>query len=243
MILYPAIDLKGGACVRLQRGDMNRATVFNTDPAAQAKQFAADGAAWIHVVDLDGAVTGSSANETAIRAIRDAAPTMLIQVGGGIRTEEALEVRYKMGIDRVILGTIALRDPGFVIKMATKYRFPAGIAVGIDARDGKVAVQGWTEQSDVNAIELAKKFEDSGVTAIVYTDIDRDGMMQGVNVNATARLANHTSIPVIASGGVSSLDDVRALRRHRIPGAILGRALYEGRIDLREALGVAGTPA
>jgi phosphoribosylformimino-5-aminoimidazole carboxamide ribotide isomerase len=240
VILYPAIDLKGGQCVRLLRGDMGRATVFNTDPAAQAREFVRQGAKWLHIVDLDGAVTGFSANESAIREIREAVPDVFLQVGGGIRTEEAIKIRYEMRIDRVILGTIALRNPDFVIDAAAKFKFSAGVAVGIDARDGKVAIQGWTEQSDMTAIDLATKFEGSGVTAIIYTDIDRDGTMQGVNVDATARLANHTSIPVIASGGVSSLDDIRALEKHpRIDGAILGRALYERKFTLAEALAAA----
>jgi phosphoribosylformimino-5-aminoimidazole carboxamide ribotide isomerase len=241
MILYPAIDLKGGQCVRLLRGDMDQATVFNTDPAAQARAFAKAGATWIHVVDLDGAVTGFSANENAIREIRKAVPDIFLQVGGGIRTEETIALRLHLRIDRIILGTLALRDPGFVVTMSKKYQFPGGMAVGIDARDGKVAVAGWTEQSDISATDLARKFEGSGVTRIIYTDIDRDGMMQGVNVDATLRLANDMSIPVIASGGVSSLEDIRALKNHpRIDGAIIGRALYEGRFTLPAALAAAG---
>jgi phosphoribosylformimino-5-aminoimidazole carboxamide ribotide isomerase len=238
MILYPAIDLKGGQCVRLLRGDMNKATVFNSDPAAQARAFVDAGAKWLHIVDLDGAVTGSSANEEAIRQIRDAVD-IPVQVGGGIRGIEAIELRLKMRIDRVVLGTIALRHPD-IVKEACR-RFPGDIVVSIDARNAKVAIEGWTTQSDMDAIELAWKFEDSGVAAIIYTDIDRDGMLQGVNIDATAKLANATNIPVIASGGIASLDDIRALKRHRrIEGAILGRALYEGRFDLRNALEAAG---
>jgi phosphoribosylformimino-5-aminoimidazole carboxamide ribotide isomerase len=242
MILYPAIDLKGGQCVRLLRGDMDQATVFNADPAAQARAFADAGAPWLHVVDLDGAITGFSANENAIREIRKAVPDVFLQVGGGIRTREAIELRYHLRIDRIILGTAALRNPDLVKAAAKEFPFPAGIAVGIDARDGKVAVEGWTEQSDSTAIELARRFEGSGVTAIIYTDINRDGMMQGVNVDATARLAKQISLPVIASGGVSSLDDIRALKQHPgIDGAILGRALYERKFTLADALAVAGS--
>jgi len=234
MILYPAIDLKGGQCVRLLRGDMNKATVFGSDPAAQARAFVDAGAKWLHVVDLDGAVAGTSANEVAIRRIRDAVD-IPIQVGGGIRSIEAIELRLEMRIDRVVLGTVAWRHPDLV-KEAGR-RFPRAIVVSIDARNAKVAVEGWTRQSDLNAIELAAKFEDSGVAAIVYTDIDRDGTMQGVNVDATVRMANAINIPVIASGGIASLDEIRALKKNRrIDGAILGRALYEGRVDLRDAL-------
>jgi phosphoribosylformimino-5-aminoimidazole carboxamide ribotide isomerase len=234
MILYPAIDLKGGQCVRLFRGDMNKATVFNSDPAAQARAFVDAGAKWLHVVDLDGAVAGSSANEEAIRKIRNAVD-IPIQVGGGIRSIEAIEMRLKTRIDRVILGTVAWRHPD-IVKEACR-RFPGDIVVSIDARNAKVAVEGWTRQSDMDAIELAAKFEDTGVAAIIYTDIDRDGMLQGVNVDATAKMANAINIPVIASGGIASLDEIRALKKNRrIGGAILGRALYEGRFDLRDAL-------
>ncbi len=234
MILYPAIDLKGGQCVRLMRGDMDKATVFSSDPAAQARAFVDAGAKWLHVVDLDGAVAGSSANEAAVRQIRGAVDVP-IQVGGGIRSIEAIESRLRMRIDRVVLGTVAWRHPDLV-KEACR-RFPGGIVVGIDARSGRVAVEGWTRQSDMCAIELAARFEDSGVAAIIYTDIDRDGTMQGVNVDATVGMANSINIPVIASGGIASLDDIRALKAsRRIDGAILGRALYEGRFDLRDAL-------
>lgn len=237
MILYPAIDLKGGQCVRLLRGDRNRATVFNADPAAQAKKFAEAGATWIHVVDLDGAITGKPANETAVRSIL-AALSIPVQLGGGIRDRAGIARWLDAGIARIILGTVALRDPDLV-KAACR-EFPGRIAVGIDARQGKVAVEGWVETSEITAHDLARRFENAGVAAIVYTDIDRDGAMQGVNVEATAALAAHIDIPIIASGGVASLDDIRALKARGITGAILGRALYEGRIDLREALEVAG---
>ncbi len=234
MMLYPAIDLKGGQCVRLLRGDMDKATVFSGDPAAQARAFVAAGAKWLHIVDLDGAVAGSSANQEAIRRIRGAVD-IPIQAGGGIRSIEAIKLRLDMRIDRVVLGTVAWRHPDLV-KEASR-RFPGAIVVGIDARDAKVAVEGWTRQSNMDAIELALKFEDSGVAAIIYTDIDRDGTMQGVNVDATIRMANAVNIPVIASGGIASLDEIRALKKNRkIDGAILGRALYEGRFNLRDAL-------
>ncbi|HEY5208780.1 MAG TPA: 1-(5-phosphoribosyl)-5-[(5-phosphoribosylamino)methylideneamino]imidazole-4-carboxamide isomerase [Stellaceae bacterium] len=237
MILYPAIDLKGGQCVRLLRGDMDQATVFNSDPAAQARAFAEAGATWIHVVDLDGALAGKSENEIAVRGILGAV-AVPVQLGGGIRDHGGIAHWLDAGIARIILGTAALRNPDLV-KTACR-DFPGRIAVGIDARGGKVAVEGWAEQSDLDALDLARRFEDAGVAAIIYTDIDRDGMMQGVNVEATARLANHTSIPVIASGGVSSLDDIRELKKYpRIDGAIIGRALYERKFALADALEIA----
>ncbi|MBC8791894.1 MAG: 1-(5-phosphoribosyl)-5-((5-phosphoribosylamino)methylideneamino)imidazole-4-carboxamide isomerase [Tagaea sp. CACIAM 22H2] len=236
MILFPAIDLKGGKCVRLYKGDMAQATVFNDSPGDQATQFVAAGARWIHVVDLDGAFAGKSVNADAVRAILKNA-NVPVQLGGGIRDDDAIAAWLDAGVTRVILGTIALKDPDFV-KRACK-TFPGKIVVGIDARGGHVAVQGWAETSDMKAVDLARKFEDSGVAAIVYTDIDRDGALQGPNVDATVAMAKAVSIPVIASGGVSSLDDLAVLKRHAkdgIAGVISGRALYDGRIDLRAAI-------
>ncbi len=236
MILFPAIDLKGGKCVRLYKGDMAQATVFNDSPGDQAAQFVKAGARWIHVVDLDGAFAGKSVNADAVRAILKNA-NVPVQLGGGIRDDAAIASWLDAGVTRVILGTIALKDPDFV-KRACK-TFPGKIVVGIDARGGHVAVQGWAETSDMLAVDLARKFEDSGVAAIVYTDIDRDGALQGPNVDATVAMAKAVSIPVIASGGVSSLDDLATLKRHAkdgIAGVISGRALYDGRIDLRAAI-------
>ena len=234
LTLYPAIDLKGGQCVRLLRGDMNAATVFNTDPAAQARAFAAAGCRWLHVVDLDGAIEGRSVNGAAVEAIV-AALAIPVQLGGGIRDRATIETWLGRGVARVILGTAALRDPDLV-RAACK-AFPGKVAVGIDARDGKVAVAGWVETSETTALDLAKRFEDAGVAAIIYTDIDRDGALKGPNIAATAALARHVAIPVIASGGVSSLDDLAALKAEPgIAGAIVGRALYDGRVDLRAAL-------
>jgi phosphoribosylformimino-5-aminoimidazole carboxamide ribotide isomerase len=236
VILYPAIDLKGGACVRLKKGDMEQATVFNTDPGAQAKSFAEAGCQWIHVVDLDGAIAGRSANGAAVEAII-AAAKVPVQLGGGIRDRAAIETWLARGVRRVILGTAALRNPALVREAAKA--FPQQVAVGIDARQGKVAVEGWVETSETTAHELAERFEDAGVAAIIYTDIDRDGLLGGPNVEATAKLAGLLSIPVIASGGVSSLDDLAALKAlsgSGIEGAIVGRALYDGKIDLRAAL-------
>jgi phosphoribosylformimino-5-aminoimidazole carboxamide ribotide isomerase len=237
MILYPAIDLKGGQCVRLERGDMASAKTFNADPAAQARAFVAAGAEYLHIVDLDGAVAGRAVNEVAVRAIL-AAVTVPAQLGGGVRDRAAIARWLEAGMTRVILGTAALNDPDLV-KAACRAH-PGRIAVGIDARGGMVAVRGWVETSGIAALDLARRFKDAGVAAIVFTDIERDGMMRGVNVEATARLAEAISIPVIASGGVSSLDDIRALKANgRIAGAIIGRALYEGRIELRAALNIA----
>ncbi len=234
LILYPAIDLKEGRCVRLLRGDMAQATVFNDDPAAQAAEFVAAGCEWLHLVDLDGAFAGAPANAAAVEAILKAA-NVPAQLGGGVRNMAVLEGWLEKGIRRVILGTAALRDPEFVKRAAKAH--PGRVAVGIDARGGLVAVDGWAETSQVTTLELARRFEDAGVAAIVYTDIDRDGAMQGPNVEATAALARAVSIPVIASGGVSSLDDLRALRDCGAPlnGAISGRALYDGRIDVKSA--------
>lgn len=236
--LYPAIDLKNGECVRLQQGDMARVTVFNADPAAQAKAWEAAGFQYLHLVDLDGAFAGKPANAAAVRAIRQAIK-LPIQLGGGIRDEATIENWLDAGISRVILGTIAVRDPELV-KRAAK-RWPGRVVVGIDARSGRVAVEGWAEASDLDAIDLAKKFVDAGVAAIVYTDIDRDGLLKGVNVAATAAMARAVPIPVIASGGLAGIEDVIALKQEAangagIDGAILGRALYDGRIDPAAAL-------
>ena len=234
MILYPAIDLKDGACVRLQRGEMDRATVFNDDPGAQAKQFADAGCDWIHVVDLNGAFEGKPVNAEAVDAIL-AAVDVPVQLGGGIRSLEIAANWLDRGVRRIVLGTVAVKDPDMVIEACR--RWPDRVAVGIDARGGFVAVEGWAEQSTLSVSELASRFEDVGVAAIVYTDIDRDGMMQGVDVAATAALAAETAIPVIASGGIASIDDLRALRaRGNIAGAISGRALYDGRLDIGVAL-------
>lgn len=235
MILYPAIDLKDGQCVRLLRGEMDKATVFGTDPAAQARAFEAAGCRWLHIVDLNGAFAGRSVNGTAVEAIL-AAVSVPVQLGGGIRDRAAVEDWLARGVARVILGTAAVRDPDLVRELARA--FPGRVAVGIDARDGRVAVEGWAETTDLSATDLARRFEDAGVAAIIYTDIDRDGAMQGPNVAATAALAGAVAIPVIASGGIASLDDLRALKASgaALDGAISGRALYEGRIDLAEAV-------
>ena len=237
MILYPAIDLKDGQCVRLVRGEMDAATVFNDDPAAQAKAFQDAGCQWIHLVDLNGAFAGEPVNGAAVEAIL-AAISVPAQLGGGIRDMATIEAWLAKGLRRVILGTVAVHDPGLVKQAARA--FPGQVAVGIDARGGMVAVEGWAETTDMAALDLAKQFEDAGVAAIIYTDIDRDGAMQGPNVEATAALANAVSIPVIASGGVSSLDDLRALKASGAPldGAISGRALYDGRISVEAAVAV-----
>mgnify|MGYP002628900827 CR=1 FL=1 len=242
MILYPAIDLKGGQCVRLLRGDMGKATVFNESPANQARAFEAAGFEWLHLVDLDGAIEGEAVNGDAVRAIL-AATSLPTQLGGGIRDMAGIERWLEAGISRVILGTVALTDPELV-KSACR-AFPGKIAVGIDARGGMVAVKGWTETSSMRAIELALKFEDAGVAAIVFTDIDRDGAMGGVNVDATVDLAFALSTPVIASGGVSSLDDLTRLKAEEksgIEGVIVGRALYDGVFSAKAALSILTTP-
>ncbi|MFT4795476.1 MAG: phosphoribosylformimino-5-aminoimidazole carboxamide ribotide isomerase [Paracoccaceae bacterium] len=234
MILYPAIDLKDGQCVRLLRGEMEAATVFNDDPAAQAAAFEAAGCAWIHLVDLNGAFAGKPVNASAVEAILDRIKVPA-QLGGGIRDMATIEAWITRGLARVILGTVAVRDPALV-KAAAK-AFPGQVAVGIDARDGMAAVEGWAETTDISALDLARRFEDAGVAAIIYTDIARDGAMQGPNIEATAALANAVSIPVVASGGVSSMDDLRALKACGAPldGAISGRAIYDGTLDVAEA--------
>jgi phosphoribosylformimino-5-aminoimidazole carboxamide ribotide isomerase len=240
VILFPAIDLKDGACVRLVRGEMASATVFSTDPAAQARHFAALGFSWLHVVDLDGAFAGASVNGNAVRDIRRVVPGTKMQLGGGIRDRGAIDAWLDLGIDRVVLGTAALRDPSLV-RMAAKDH-PGRVVVGIDGRDGKVAVEGWAEQSEIAVVELGRRFADAGVAALVATDIARDGAMQGIDADATAAFARAVGIPVIASGGVSSLDDIAALKAHEkdgIAGAIIGRALYDGRIDATAALRLA----
>jgi phosphoribosylformimino-5-aminoimidazole carboxamide ribotide isomerase len=237
MILYPAIDLKDGACVRLKQGEMGDATVFNRDPAAQARLFADAGFAWLHCVDLNGAFAGFSANGEAIKAIREAI-TLPIQLGGGLRNRAAIEFWLEAGINRVILGTAALRDPKLVKEAARAHR--GAIAVGIDARAGMVAVEGWAKTSSLSAVEVARRFEDEGVAALIFTDIARDGMLGGINVDATAALAEAVRIPVIASGGLAGTDDILALKRStNIAGAIIGRALYDGRITAKAALAAA----
>jgi phosphoribosylformimino-5-aminoimidazole carboxamide ribotide isomerase len=236
MILFPAIDLKDGQCVRLLKGEMDKATVFNDSPAAQAASFAQAGCQWIHVVDLNGAFAGKPVNAEAVEAIL-AATDRPVQLGGGIRDHAGIDLWLEKGIRRVILGTIALRDPDLV-KDACR-RHPGRVAVGIDARDGRVAVEGWAETSEITALDLALRFEDAGVAAIIHTDIDRDGLLSGPNVEATAALADRLTTPLIVSGGVSSLEDLLAVKAqcHRgIEGAISGRAIYDGRIDLPEAL-------
>lgn len=239
MILFPAIDLKDGSCVRLLRGDMAAATVFNDSPPDQARAFVEAGADWLHIVDLNGAFDGQSVNGDAVRGILDVtrAAGVRVQLGGGIRTPEHVAGWLADGVDRVILGTAAVKDPNLVIEACKAH--PDRVAVGIDARGGRVAVEGWAETSDLAAGELAHRFEDAGVAALIYTDIDRDGAMQGPNVDATVALARAISIPVIASGGVSSLEDIEVFLPHEgdgIAGVISGRAIYDGRIDLAAAL-------
>ena len=235
MILYPAIDLKDGRCVRLYKGDMAQATVFNDNPAAQARAFQDAGCRWLHLVDLDGAFAGKPANAAAVEAIL-AATSVPAQLGGGVRDRATIDHWLAAGVRRVILGTAAVRDPALVKAAAAAH--PGRIAVGIDARGGMVAVEGWAETTSLSALDLARRFEDAGVAAIIYTDIDRDGAMQGPNVAATAALARGVSIPVIASGGVSSMADLHALKGcgAALDGVISGRALYDGAIDLAQAV-------
>ena len=234
MILYPAIDLKDGNCVRLLRGEMEAATVFGTDPAAQARAFQDAGAQWLHLVDLNGAFAGHPVNARAVEAILSAI-RIPVQLGGGIRDMATIQGWLDKGLSRVILGTVAVEDPALVRQAAAA--FPGRIAVGIDARGGRVATRGWAKETEVTATDLAHRFQDAGVAAIIYTDIDRDGAMGGPNIPATEALARAVDIPVIASGGVSSLDDLRALAATQvIAGAISGRALYDGAIDLAQAL-------
>jgi len=236
VILFPAIDLKNGQCVRLEQGDMARATVFNLDPAAQAASFAAQGFEYLHVVDLDGAFAGKPVNAHAVEAML-AKVAMPVQLGGGIRDLKTVEAWLEKGITRVIIGTAAVRDPELVKSAAKK--FPGRVAVGLDARDGKVAVEGWAATSEVTVLDIARRFEDAGVAAIIFTDIARDGLLKGLNLDATVALADCISIPVIASGGFASMDDVKALltpRAKKLAGAIVGRALYDGRLDPAAAL-------
>ncbi len=242
MILYPAIDLKDGQVVRLLRGAMDTATLFNQDPAAQARDFAAAGFSWLHVVDLDGAFAGRSVNRAAVDSIL-AAVELPVQLGGGLRSLAAIEAWLAAGVARIILGTVAVKEPDLVA--AACRSFPGRIAVGIDARDGRVAVEGWAETSNLHAIDLARRAEDAGVSTLIYTDIARDGALEGVNLEATLAVARAVRVPVIASGGVASLDDIAALlavEAQGIEGVICGRALYDGHIDPATALALVGAP-
>jgi phosphoribosylformimino-5-aminoimidazole carboxamide ribotide isomerase len=239
MIVFPAIDLKQGQVVRLAEGDMDRATVYGDDPAAQAQLFAQAGARYLHVVDLDGSFAGRAENQEAVEAVVAAFPGH-VQLGGGIRTPQAVEGWFDLGVARVVMGTAALKDPQFVKDMARA--FPGGIVVAVDARDGMVATEGWSEVSDVRIEDMARRFEDAGVASLLFTDIGRDGMLKGCNIEATVDLARRTDLPVIASGGVKGLDDIRMLAIHAdegIEGVITGRALYDGRLDLAAALQMA----
>ena len=240
MNLYPAIDLKDGNCVRLLRGDMDASTIFNDNPGAQAKSFVDDGCEWVHIVDLNGAFAGEPVNEDAVIQIVTAVDGKAqTQLGGGIRDFDTIQRWLDVGITRVILGTIALRDPAFVIEACK--RFPGQVAVGIDARDGYVAVEGWAEVSDMKVLDLAMKFEDAGVAAIIFTDISKDGAMEGPNLQATVDLANAISTPVILSGGVSSMADIEEVKAKEVPGldgAISGRAIYDGAINVADAMKV-----
>ena len=236
MILFPAIDLKNGEAVRLEQGDMARATIFHRDPAEQARVFAAQGFEYLHIVDLDGAFAGKPMNAAAVERIL-ATVKIPLQLGGGIRDRATIDAWLDKGVRRVIIGTAAVRDPALVEAAARAY--PGRIAVGLDARDGAVAVEGWAETSEISALDIARRFEDAGVAAIIYTDIARDGMLRGLNLDATIALAEAVSIPIIASGGLASIDDVRALltaRAKKLEGAVVGRALYDGRLDAAAAL-------
>jgi len=236
VILFPAIDLKNGEAVRLEQGDMARATIFHRDPAEQARVFAARGFEYLHIVDLDGAFAGRPMNAAAVERIL-AAVKIPVQLGGGIRDRATIDAWLDKGVRRVIIGTAAVRDPALVKAAARAY--PGRIAVGLDARDGAVAVEGWAETSEISALDIARRFEDAGVAAIIYTDIARDGMLRGLNLDATVALAVAVSIPIIASGGLASIDDVRALltpRAQKLEGAVIGRALYDGRLDAAAAL-------
>lgn len=239
LIVFPAIDLKAGQVVRLAEGDMARATVYGDDPAAQAAKFAQDGAGHLHVVDLDGAFAGESVNGDAVRSIVATFPGH-VQLGGGIRTPEAVAAWFDLGVSRVVIGTAALENPDFVRDMARDY--PGGIVVAVDAKDGMVATKGWADVSTVSAIDLARRFEDAGVASVLFTDVGRDGMLKGCNVEATVDLARAVDIPVIASGGVKGIGDIHVLALHArdgVEGVITGRALYDGRLDLAAALSVA----
>lgn len=234
MIVFPAIDLKGGKVVRLAEGDMARATIYADDPAAQAASFATAGADWLHVVDLDGAFAGDSVNGAAVRGIIQAF-TGKVQLGGGIRTRAAIEQWFDLGVRRAVIGTASLTDPDLVKGAARD--FPERVVVAVDARDGMVATQGWADVSDVPVIDLARRFQDAGVAALLFTDVGRDGMLKGVNVEATTALSEQQSLPVIASGGVAGIEDIVALRPYGgIEGVITGRAIYDGRLDLAEAI-------
>jgi len=240
VILYPAIDLKDGRCVRLLHGDLNKETVFNTSPANQAEQFQKQGFSWLHVVDLNGAVEGRPVNAAAVAEIMNAI-SIPVQLGGGVRTMAAIEGWIEAGIDRVILGTVAVKDPALVKAAAREW--PEQIAVAIDARDGMVATEGWIGASDLGVIELAKRFEDAGVAALIVTDIGRDGAMVGVNIDQVGEVADAVAIPVIASGGIASIKDIELLKARKgapIAGAVLGRSLYEGAVDPAAALKIAG---
>ena len=239
MIVFPAIDLKAGQVVRLAEGDMARATVYGDDPAAQAMVFAEAGSQYLHVVDLDGSFAGRTENRAAVEAILEAFPGH-VQLGGGIRTRESVEGWFDLGVSRIVMGTAALKDPDFVKDMAAA--FPGRIVVAVDARDGMVATEGWAEVSDVGIVDMARRFEDAGVAAVLFTDIGRDGLLKGCNIEATVDLARRTDLPVIASGGVKGLDDIRMLALHAgegIEGVITGRALFEGRLDLAAAIAMA----